>query len=267
MYFSWLLESLESPSECDVSHIVMFLTWLLESPSECEIAHMVPRAGTLVPISESETKLTYRVPGFSQHRRCVIARGRLRARLRTPPASGGAASELADAALRASGALPVGWPRRGRLRRSEGPSRASEGRLRAWEGPRRSGGLRVSLRSLPGCPPGPRCSSRRALRRSRFRCPLGFPFSLSPLLYLHSINRHPPCQALAVCPSPHFQAPYATVTYLTVTFASVAVSYTYDAVTYHGVTYSPVTFVSVTYHGVTYTYVAVTYDYVGKGCH
>lgn len=57
--FSWLLESLESPSECDVSHTVVFLTWLLESPSECEIAHMVPRAGTLVPISESETKLTF----------------------------------------------------------------------------------------------------------------------------------------------------------------------------------------------------------------
>ena len=96
------------------------------------------------------------------------------------------------AALRASGAPPAGWPRRGRLRRSEGPSRASEGRLRAWEGPRRSGGLRVSLRSRPGRPPGLRCSSRRSLRRSRFRCPLGFPFSLSPLLYLHSINRHPP---------------------------------------------------------------------------
>ena len=175
MYFSWLLESLESPSECDVSHTVVFLTWLLESPSECEIAHMVPRAGTLVPISESETKLTYQVPGFSQHRRCVIARGRLRARLRTPPASG-----FEIAALRASGALPVGWPRRGRRRRSEGPSRASEGRLRAWEGPRRSGGLRVSLRSLPGRLPGLRCSSRRVLRRSRFRCPLGFPFSLSP---------------------------------------------------------------------------------------
>lgn len=180
MYFSWLLESLESPSECDVPHIVMFLTWLLESPSECEIAHMVPRARTLVPISESETKLTYQVPGFSQHRRCVIARGRLRARLRTPPVSGGTPSGFEIAPLRASGALPVGWPRRGRLRRSEGPSRASEGRLRAWEGPRRSGGLRVSLRSLPGCPPGLRCSSRRALRRSRFRCPLGFPFSLSP---------------------------------------------------------------------------------------
>ena len=59
MYFSWLLESLESPSECDVPHIVMFLTWLLESPSECEIAHMVARAGTLVPISESETKFTF----------------------------------------------------------------------------------------------------------------------------------------------------------------------------------------------------------------
>lgn len=76
--FSWLLESLESPCKCDVLHIVIFLTWLLESPSECEIAHMVPRARTLVPVSESETKLTYQVPGFSQHRRCVIARGRLR---------------------------------------------------------------------------------------------------------------------------------------------------------------------------------------------
>lgn len=191
MYFSWLLESLESPYKGDEAHIVMFLTWLLESTSECEIAHMVPRAGTLVPISESETKLTYRVPGFSQHRRCVIARGRLRGRPAHPRPSG-APSGFEIAALRASGVLPVGWPRRGRLRRSEGPSRASEGRLRAWEGPRRSGGLRVSLRSRPGCPPGLRCSSRRVPRRSRFRCPLGFPFSLSPLLYLHSINRHPP---------------------------------------------------------------------------
>nr|DAO34612.1 MAG TPA: hypothetical protein [Caudoviricetes sp.] len=197
MYFPWLLESLESPCTCDVLHIVIFLTWLLESPSECEIAHMVPRARTLVPISESETKITYQVPGFSQHRRCVIARGRRRARLRTPPAFGGAPSGFEIAPLRAWRAPPVGWPRRGRLRRSEG-------HLRAWEGPRRGGGLRVSLRSLPGRPPGLRCSSRQALRRSRFRCPLGFPFSLSPLLYPHSINRHPPCQAPAVCPSPHF---------------------------------------------------------------
>ena len=176
MYFPWLLES---PSECDAPHIVMFLTWLLESPSECEIAHMVPRARTLVPISESETKLTYQVPGFSQHRRCVIARGRLRVDAEGR-GCGVAPSGFEIAPLRASGALPVGLPRRGRLRRSEGPSRASEGRLRAWEGPRRSGGLRVSLRSLPGRLPGLRCSSRRALRRSRFRCPLGFPFSLSP---------------------------------------------------------------------------------------
>ena len=156
---------------------------------------MVPRARTLVPISKSETKLTYQVPGFSQHRRCVIARGPSpEAHTPVEPGTGlrGRPSELADAALRASEGLPVGWPRRGRLRRSEGPSRASEGRLRAWEGPRRSGGLRVSLRSLPGRLPGLRCSSRRAPRRSRSRCPLGFPFSLSPLLYLHSINRHPP---------------------------------------------------------------------------
>ena len=142
MYFPWLLESLESPSECDVSHIVVFLTWLLESPYECEIAHMVPRARTLVPISESETKLAYQVPGFSQHRRCVIARGRLRRHPAHPPAFGSAPSGFEIAALRASGAPPVGLPRLGRLRRSEGPSRASEGRLRAWEGPRSGGGLR-----------------------------------------------------------------------------------------------------------------------------
>lgn len=96
---------------------------------------------------------------------------------------------------------------------------------------------------------------------------IGVPFSLSPLLYLHSINRHPPCQAPAVCPSPHFRALYATVAYIPVTFSDVAVGYTYEAVTYHRVTYSPVTFVSVTYHGVTYTYVAVTYGYVGKSWH
>ena len=183
------------PLERDVSHIVMFLTWLLESPSECEIAHMVPRARTLVPISESETKITYQVPGFSQHRRCVIARGRLRAAhspVEPAPAFGGAPSEPADSPPRASRAFAgrVAPPRL--RRRLRGHSRASEGRLRAWEGPRRSGGLRVSLRSLPGRPPGLRCSSRRALRRSRFRCPSGFPFSLSPLLYLHSIDRHPP---------------------------------------------------------------------------
>lgn len=225
---------------------------------------MVARARTLVPISESETKLTYQVPGFSQHRRCVIARGPSPGPPRTPPAFGGTPSGFEIAPLRASGAPPVGWPRRGRLRRSEGPSRASEGRLRAWEGPRRSGGLRVSLRSLPGRLPGLRCSSRRDLRRSRFRCPLGFPFSLSPLLYLHSINRHPRCQAPAVCPSPHFQAPYGTVAYPKVTFADVAVSYTYEAVSYLAVTYHQVTSASVTYHGVTYTYVAVTYGYVGK---
>ena len=140
MYFSWLLESLESPSECDISHIVIFPTWFLESPSECEIAHMVPRARTLVPISKSETKLTYQVPGFSQHRRCVIARGRLRGRLR---GRGAHPPGFEIAALRASGALPVGWPSRGRLRRSEGPSRASEGHPSRQRGPRRSGGLRA----------------------------------------------------------------------------------------------------------------------------
>lgn len=47
------------PLERDEGHIVMFLTRLLESLSECEIAHMVARAGTLVPISENETKLTF----------------------------------------------------------------------------------------------------------------------------------------------------------------------------------------------------------------
>ena len=203
MYFSWLLESLESPYKCDVLHIVIFLTWLLESPSECEIAHMVPRAGTLVPISESETKLTYRVPGFSQHRRCVIARGRLR-RCPAHPSLRGRPSGFEIAPLRASGALPVGWPRRGRLRRSEGPSRASEGYPSRRRGPRRSGGLRVSLRSLPGRPPGLRCSSRRALRRSRFRCPLGFPFSLSPCCTSILPGPGPRVKPRAVCSPSHF---------------------------------------------------------------
>ena len=178
--------------ERDEGHIVMFLTWLLESPLECEIAHMVARAGTLVPMSENETKLTYQVPGFSQHRRCVIQPGAVSGAAAHTPVSGGTPSGFEIAALRPSGAPPVGWPRRGRLRRWEGPSRASEERLRAWEGPRRSGGLRVSLRSPPGRLPGLRCSSRRALRRSRFRCPLGFLSLFPPLLYLNSINRHPP---------------------------------------------------------------------------
>lgn len=225
---------------------------------------MVPRARTLVPISENETKVTYQVPGFSQHRRCVIARGRRRARLRTPPAFGDAPSGFEIAPLRAPEAPPVGWPRRRRLRRSEGPSRASEGRLRAGEGPRRSGGLRVSLRSLPGRLPGLRCSSRRALRRSRFRCPLGFPFSLSPLLYLHSIDRHPPVSSPSGVVSTTFPGiiSYRTVRQRGPRFSYVHVTYTFVSYCYVGVTYD-----TVTYTAVTYIYVAVTYGYVGKGCH
>lgn len=141
----------------------------------------------------------------------------------------GRPSEPADSSLRASRAFAgrVAPPRaRRRLR----------GHLRAWEGPRRSGGLRVSLRSPPGRLPGLRCSSRRDLRRSRFRCPLGFPFSLSPLLYLHSINRHPPCQAPAVWSLPHFWAPYGTVGYPTVEHRGP--HFTYVGVTYPGGTYS-----------------------------
>ena len=136
------------------------------------------------------------------------------------------------------GPSPAGWPHPG----PKAPQRASRGRLRAGEGPRRSGGLRVSLRSLPGCPPGPRCSSRRALRRSRFRCPLGVPFSLSPLLYLYSINRHPPCQAPAVCPSPHFRALYGAVGYRAVRQRGPRLSYrhvTYPNGTYRRVTLPP----------------------------
>ena len=181
-----------------------------------------------------------------------------------PPRPGlrGRPSEAADGPPRASRAFAgrAAPPRaRRRLR----------GRLRAWEGPRRGGGLRVSLRSLPGRLPGLRCSSRRALRRSRFRCPLGFPFSLSPSLYLHSINRHPPCQAPGVCPSPHFRAPYGTVgyravehrgprfTYAGVTYANGAygdVRVGYHRVSYGQVpyAYAPVTYTRVSYHGVTY---------------
>lgn len=103
------------------------------------------------------------------------------------PAGAGAPPKAADSPLRASRAFA------GRVAPPlpEGAPEGFSGPSPAGEGPRRSGGLRVSLRSLPGCPPGPRCSSRRALRRSRFRCPLGFPFSLSPLLYIQSINRRP----------------------------------------------------------------------------
>lgn len=95
----------------------------------------------------------------------------------------------------------------------------------------------------------------------------GFPFSLSPCCTPILSTATPRCQALAVCPSPHFRAPYATVTYHSVTFTDIAVSYTYEAVTYHWVTYHRVTYTSVTYRGVTYTYVAVTYGYVGKSWH
>lgn len=92
--------------------------------------------------------------------------------------------------------------------------------------------------------------------------------SLFPLCCTSILSTATPrCQALAVCPSPHFRAPYATVTYHSVTFTDVAVSYTYEAVTYHWVTYHRVTYTSVTYRGVTYTYVAVTYGYVGKSWH
>lgn len=110
-------------------------------------------------------------------------------RNRSGPPSSGARPSLP--------APPSGAPLRARRRPSEGPAglrrqggptprpkapqRRFQARLRAWEGPRRSGGPRVSLRSLPGRPPGLRRSSRPALRRSRSRCPSGFPFSLFPL--------------------------------------------------------------------------------------
>ena len=267
MYFPWSLESLESPSECGVSHIVIFLTWLLESPSECEIAHMVPRARTLVPISESETKLTYQAPGFSQRRRCVIARGRLRGRPARP-------------------------------RPPRAPPRASESPLRGPPGPRRQGGLGGAVcgapRAVCGAPRGV-CGHGRApagagafgsafevrqdvrqvcgvvaaelFEEVDFDVHRGLPFSLSPCRTSILSTATPPCQAPRLCPSPHFRAPYATVTHLVATFANVAVGYTYAAVTYCWVTYSPVTFASVIYHGVTYTCVAVTYGYVGKSRH
>lgn len=116
---------------------------------------------------------------------------------------------------------------------------------------------------------------------------IGVSFLSFPLLYLHSINRHPPCQAPAVCPSPHFLAPYGTVGYPRVgrrgrpdaygdvgydgvTYGAVSyrpVPYAYVDVTYTLVTYYGVTYATVTYPGVTYYYVVVTYGYVGKGYH
>lgn len=158
------------------------------------------------------------------------------------PAFGDAPQRPQTALRGPRGPSPAGRPRPG----PKAPQRRSSGRLRAWKGPRRGGGLRVSLRSPLGRPPGLRCSSRRALRRSRFQCPLGFPFSLSPSLYLHSINRHPPCQALRVCPSPHFQAPYDTVGYPSVKqrgphFSYVDVTYPSGTYPYGTVTYRRVT--------------------------
>lgn len=105
----------------------MFLTWLLESPSECEIAHMVPRARTLVPISRKCEQAHIPSSGIFATPALRNCSGPSPGPLRTPPAFGGTPSELADAPQSASGAPPVGWPRRGRLRRSEGPSRASGG--------------------------------------------------------------------------------------------------------------------------------------------
>lgn len=122
------------------------------------------------------------------------------------PAPGlpGAPPRSSQTALRGPGGpSPAGRPRRA----PEGDPPASRGRLRAWGGPRRSGGPRVSLRSPPGRPPGLRRSSRRALRRSRFRCPSGFPFSLPPSLYLHSIDRHPPVSSPSGVSFATFSAP------------------------------------------------------------
>ena len=123
---------------------------------------------------------------------------------------------------------------------------------------------------------------------------IGVPFSLFPFDTNNSTRVGAPCQALVVCPSPHFRAPYGTVGYPTVehrgphftyvgvtypngTYSDVGVSYgvvtyhpvpyAYVDVTYTRVTYHPVTYPPVTYLRVTFTYVTVTYGYVGKGCH
>ena len=120
--------------EREEGHIVMFLTRLLESISGCEIAHMVPRAGTLVPISRKCEQLHTRCfPGFSQHRRCVIALGPPLAS--HTPARRGAPQSSQEAF---AGRVTPPQPRR----RPRGQPPASRDRLRAWEGPRRGGGLR-----------------------------------------------------------------------------------------------------------------------------
>lgn len=137
-----------------------------------------------------------------------------------------------------------------------------------------------------------RSSSAVHVRASIFV--IGVPFSLFPFDTNNSTRVGAPCQAPAVCPSPHFQPPYGTVgyppvghrgphfsyvgvTYVNETYSYEAVpygqvryrpvTYAYVNVTYRKVTYPAVTFTTVTYPNVTYTYVVVTYGYVGKGCH
>ena len=158
----------------------MFLTWLLESTPECEIAHMVARAGTLVPISENETKLTFQVPGFSQHRRCVIARA---------PAFGGAHLR---ARRRPCGPSPVGWPHPG----SEGASAAVLARLRAVCGhgkaPAGAGAFGSAFEVFQDVCQVCGVVAAEFFEEVDLDVHLGFSFLSSPLLYLHSINRHHP---------------------------------------------------------------------------
>ena len=166
-----------------------------------------------------------------------MARGRLRRRTPRPPAFGGAPSGFEIAPLRASGGAPA-----------DGEAPAGAGAFgSAFE-------VFQDVRQVCGV------VAAELFEEVDFDVHWGFLSLFPPCCTSILSTATPPCQAQAVCPSPHFRGPYATVTYLAVTFADVAV-------TYHRVTYRPVTFVSVTYHGVTYTYVAVTYGYVGKSWH
>ena len=146
------------------------------------------------------------VPGFSQHRCCVIARGRLRRRTPQP-----------------SRPSPSGAPLRCRRRPSEGLAglRRQGGPTPAPKAPQ-SRSRRVSGHGKAPAGAGAFGSAFEVFQDVRQVCGVvaaelfeevdfdihwGF-LSLFPLCCTSILSTAtPPCQALAVCPSPHFRAP------------------------------------------------------------
>lgn len=180
---------------------------------------MVARAGTLVPISRKCERLHTRCfPGFSQHRRCVIARGRRRARAPRP-----------------------GGPRlRGRPPgAADSPPKAFSGQGKAPAGAGAFGSafeVFQDVRQVRGV------VAAELFEEVDFDVHWGF-LSLFPLCRTSILSTAtPPCQAPAVCPSPHFRALYGAVGYRTVRQRGPRLSYrnvTYPNGTYRRVTLPP----------------------------